>query len=398
MRRAALVVTTLAIVVGTLTGAALGPKSSVGTNVQCDREKRSSLTSFYNVEFYRCVDRVFSERFPYRNTLRRIKAWVDYYVFRSSPVPEVYVGIDRWLYFRHELPDYQKTACGKEQIARDLARSLSDLERILEASGRRFVVIVAPNKSTIYPEYVGLSRPSGCGKSSYDLLLDALEDFPVKGFIRLDDLLRDAKTNNQVYFMTDTHWNDLGARLVAGAILQDFPPIPWGASLGEASMVSEERVGDLAHMMGLGVRELVPRVQMKPGQFVEVEEPALPPRHISHVQVIPAASTGSPVLPRAVFYRDSFMVSALPFLKGAFEQIDAYWIQGGPIDFPTVGSEQALNASKIVLIEVVERDLGSLKIHVNAFQRLVSASPVGAGGLWKRAGRKKASNLTLRTE
>jgi hypothetical protein len=280
------------------------------------------------------------------------------------------------LNYYHELRDYQKDACEQTETMRDLARQLRDLEEVVEASGRRFVFIVAPNKSTIYPEYVGLSRSPRCGKSPYDLLLEAFDEYPVRRFIRLDQLLRDAKVQNQIYFKTDTHWNDIGAWLVARAILQEFPPAPWRTSVDEVTMKSDPHPGDLARMMGLGVSELAPHAQMAALRTVELEEPPLPPLNISHVRVIPEATAGGTLFPPAVFYRDSFMVYLLKYLKGAFEQIDAYWVEGGPIHLPTPGSEQALGTSRIVLVEVVERNLMYLKINVDAFREVFRSPSV----------------------
>jgi hypothetical protein len=364
------IATALFVASGILAGVALDPGMPLHTAV-LPGLANISFDDMRNPDFYSRVERLFNNHFPYRDTLRRTKAWVDYYVFWSSPVPEVHVGRDRWLYYRHELHDYQKDVCGQTQVMRDLARQLHELEEVVEASGRRFVFIVAPNKSTIYPEYVGLSRSPRCGKSPYDLLMEAFDEYPVRRFIRLDQMLREAKAHDQVYFKTDTHWNDVGARLVARAVLQEFPPAPWRTLLDEVTMKLDVHSGDLAHMMGLGVSELAPHAQMKPLRSVEVEEHPLPLLNIGHVRVIPEATAGVTLFPRAVFYHDSFMVVLQKFLNGAFEQIDAYSVKGGPMYLPIPGSEQSLGASGIVFVEVVERHLTSLKMNVDAFREVL---------------------------
>lgn len=72
-----------------------------------------------------------------------------------------------------------------------------------------------PNKATIYPELVGFERPDqDCGKSPYGLLLEAFEEFPVKGFIRLDKLLIEAKNGDPLYNKAGSHWT-LRAELIA---------------------------------------------------------------------------------------------------------------------------------------------------------------------------------------
>ena len=380
MRRVALILTALFISASTLTGLAPTVGDSPGIHTACTGGPDISLTDFRHTEFYSCVDQLFNERFPYRDPLRRTKALVDYYVFRSSPVSEVHVGTDGWLYYRDELDDYRKTACGEEDAARALARSFQDIERVIVTSGKRFVLVVAPNKSTIYPEYVGLKQSQTCGKSFYDLFLAALEEYPVSGFIRVDQLLLEAKRRKQVYFKTDTHWNEVGAHLVASRILLEFPQTTWRADLEEVTITSEERRGDLARLMGLNVEETVQNINMKPHQFVELVEPGSPPfRYFDHIRVNPQETADRILLPRAVFYRDSFMVILLKFLKGAFEQIDTYWFGEGANRFPAQGSEETLRDSKIVFVEVVERQLPFFKIGADVIQGLLGANSALAG-------------------
>lgn len=397
MRRVALILVGILVSAGTVMGAVFGPASSSGNTKACARDGLVSFADLRDVEYFACVDRLLNERFPFRDALRSATAWVDYYLFQSSPVPEVHVGRDRWLNYYHELRDYRKSACSQREEVRDLARKLHELEGVVEASGRQFVFLVAPNKSTIYPEYVGLSRPLDCGKSVYDLLLEAFEEYPVSGFVRVDALLREAKTRHQVYFEMDTHWNDIGAWLVARAILRRFPSTPWAVLVGEGVVGADQRVGDLARMMGLRVSEQIPKIQIETARVYKSEQPPEPPLNIRHTRLTLDVMPDEKVLPRAIFYRDSFMNTLFKFLQGAFVQIDAYWTEGGPIRLPMEGSESVLTDSSIVLIEVVERNLPVLNIDIEGFRRTLSR----VSGDLRYAAAKSAvgeQGSTLRTE
>ncbi len=377
--RVVVIATALFMASGIFIGVALDPGMPWHTTV-LPRLATISFDDLRSPEFYSHAEGLFNSHFPYREELRRSKAWVDYYIFGSSPVPEVYVGRDRWLNYRNELRDYQKDACDRTQAMRDLARQLHELEEVVEASGRTFVFTVAPNKSTIYPEHVGLSRSPTCRKSAYDLLLEAFRDYPVEHFVRLDGLLLEAKQRDQIYYRTDTHWNYVGALIVARALLQRLAPDAWREYLGEVWLTTSSFSGDLAAMMGLRVMEMVPRIATKRWQTLSTEDRSPTTLNIRHTMVIPDTSAEHtirpPILPRALFYRDSFMNTPLEVLGGAFAQIDTYWVEGGPIYLPTLGSERALGASSIVLVEAVERNLTYLKINVDAF-REVLMKPLG---------------------
>lgn len=370
--RTAVVVVALVIAFGILKGVA-NDSWMPGSAQIIRRVVAVSIGDIRSPDSYSHAEHLFNEHFPYRNELRRAKAFVDYYLFRSSPVPEVHVGPGGWLNYRDELNDFRKTACNEAQAMQDLARRLHQLEKLVEASGRTFLFMVAPNKSTIYPEYVGLSRSATCGKSRYDLLLEALREYPVKNFVRLDGLFLEAKQRARVYYRTDTHWNEEGALLVARAVLQRLSPHGWRAYLGEGKMTTASYSGDLARMMGLTVNEVVPALWVTLLKATSTEDRRLGAPDVLHTRVSPSvASIGVTPLPRAVVYHDSFMRVPLALLGGAFEQIDAYWADiTMDVRIPLAGSEEALKGSEIIMVEVVERNLANLKIDVSAFSEVL---------------------------
>lgn len=77
----------------------------------------------------------------------------------------------------------------------------------------KLVLVVGPNKSSIYPEYLpdGLI-PSTKKYSSF--FLDKLKEVPnLTIYDPTDDLLRLKNSEGTLYWMTDTHWNNKGAFL-----------------------------------------------------------------------------------------------------------------------------------------------------------------------------------------
>jgi hypothetical protein len=81
------------------------------------------------------------------------------------------------------------------------------LEKMITATGRRFLFTVAPGKAAIYPEYVG-SGASAAGSPVYKALLDAHARYPLAGFIRLEPALKKAKLNGiDVYHKQSRLWS-----------------------------------------------------------------------------------------------------------------------------------------------------------------------------------------------
>ena len=111
--------------------------------------------ALFNDTYYRSFDQYFNDSFSLRSLLIFAKRWLDYRLFHMTDAKEVHVGTDGWLYSRLSIDDYRKEACSEKQNIEQLVLALHATERLVAATGRRFYFIVAPNKSTIYPEYVG---------------------------------------------------------------------------------------------------------------------------------------------------------------------------------------------------------------------------------------------------
>ncbi|MBW2600340.1 MAG: hypothetical protein JRD47_00200, partial [Deltaproteobacteria bacterium] len=167
--------------------------------------------------YYRAFDQYFNDNFALRGPLTFTKNWLDYHVFRSTDSSEVHVGANGWLFDRKSIQVYRKEACYHQAFAHKLALEFHAVERIVEASGRRLIVTIAPDKSTIYPEFVGfVPKSDTCDRSLYDLFLENVNAHPLESFARCDRLLREWKKRGALlYNKTDAHWNSLGAKVVS---------------------------------------------------------------------------------------------------------------------------------------------------------------------------------------
>lgn len=77
----------------------------------------------------------------------------------------------------------------------------------------KVVLIIGPNKSNIYPEYLPENLVPSTKKYS-SFFLEKLKDIPnLIVYNPMDDFLRLKKSEGILYWMTDTHWNNKGAFL-----------------------------------------------------------------------------------------------------------------------------------------------------------------------------------------
>jgi alginate O-acetyltransferase complex protein AlgJ len=191
--------------------------------------------------------------------------------------------------------------------------------------GYPFIVVIAPDKQTIYPEFLPDQLAKPPMPSRLDQLISHLQKTrsPVQ-ILDLRPALLEAKQHRQVYFKTDSHWNDYGAyaayRVLLDAIQQALPSrkfIP--QTLSQFVVVTANRSGDLAQDLDL--------------YFEYQEQTTLlfrsdlytDPDRLNAMFSHPFTDGPNPHAPRLLLYNDSFAASLMQFLAPNFSQAYYAW-------------------------------------------------------------------------
>ena len=291
-------------------------------------------------QYYKAFDQYYNDSFALRSPLVFAKRWVDFRIFRMTDVPEVHIGNEGWLYSRRSIEDVRKEACGNKADAQQIALKLYALEKVIEASGRRFFFMVAPNKSTIYPEFVGyVPQRNACNRSRYDLLIESIAALPLKNFVGFDQLLREAKSSHALlYDKAGAYWNGLGAMVAAEAIQRQILEDP------------QEKV----------VFDYTPLATVDPCdlncQLMGFKSPTgdKPVRHY--------AGTGRPRHPFGIVYGDNFMQTLLPYLQQMLNRIDVIRAER----VPSRHHGEDLRKYEFIFLEKAESELDSLDIDIDS--------------------------------
>lgn len=185
----------------------------------------------------------FAGRFFLRPALITANSTVQAAVFRESASEDVVLGKDGWLFYADTLDDFQGTnpMTGRELFC--AARNLALLQEYCTQQGTAFLFVCAPNKNTIYPEYMpGQYRKTGA-TSDLDRLEQALTEQGVS-FCDLRETLTGRGT--RTYYRTDSHWNGYGSYLACGKILQALGK---ETAPADTAISSQAHAGDLYQML-----------------------------------------------------------------------------------------------------------------------------------------------------
>lgn len=171
-----------------------------------------------------------SEKYLWKETLiekyRKFKFNIGDNVFSYAVV-----GKDGWLFFTGEmsLKTYQKDAPLNVSNTKKLVAIFSQLDAAVKEYGGTFLVIVPPDKSTIYPQYMPDEIPVIGQTTSLDRLIERVEKHSDVRLLDLRPVLLQASNSSQVYYKTDTHWNCFGAfyayQETLSTVSEDYPNI-----------------------------------------------------------------------------------------------------------------------------------------------------------------------------
>ncbi|HRQ31863.1 MAG TPA: hypothetical protein PLM89_02020, partial [Anaerolineales bacterium] len=138
--------------------------------------------------------------------------------------PKVIVGEDDWLVYTAEgdIEDYQKVELFSDDELANFQANLDALSESYAQRGIKLLIVVSPNKNTIYPERVPDQIPVFGTTSKLDQAVNYLQANGKTQIIDLRPALLAAKAERQIYYATDTHWNDYGAYIAYSAIMEEL--------------------------------------------------------------------------------------------------------------------------------------------------------------------------------
>jgi alginate O-acetyltransferase complex protein AlgJ len=297
----------------------------------------------------------FADHFGLRPELVAIRARLGERLLKKSISPLVVFGSQGWQFYAgnrslenhlHEIPF--SAADLDEWAARLKAR-----EAWFAARGIAYLYDDAPDKASIYPEYMPPALVPGSGQTRLDQLDQRLSGDP--GLLDLRSALLAGKPAGQLYFKADTHWNDLGAYVGYRAIMRrlGLPPL----ERDPRRLVPIRVRVDIARISAVARTEPTTLYRRRctaarPSGF----DPAVFDRQRRNRQ--PAYTIPGTVCPtghgRLLIFHDSFATGLAPYLSDTFARVVYVWRT------PSFAAMQAMAAAEhpsVVIEERVERFL-----------------------------------------
>lgn len=257
----------------------------------------------------------------------------------ASVSDQVIIGEDGWLYFDETIADYTGVGALTEDERWQVKTVLETLDKALDVP---LAVMFVPNKSSVYPQYMPDMYPQAQEQTAAEWLLENCD-------AELIDVSA-ALTGDGLYHKTDTHWNNRGARIGAGVLIERLNALTGVQAVApdpDADYALESYDGDLGQM-------LFPQdppadeqlVYADAGRNYEYEGRYRTPEDLT------ITTTGGEAPLKLLMLRDSFTNLLIEPISNAYA--DVQYRRAMPLPLADAAEYDA------VVLEMVERRIGEL--------------------------------------
>ena len=298
-----------------------------------------------NTDYLSGLGDYFNDHFAFRQELVSFDSILRGRIFGVSSDDSVVVGRDGWLFYSDTLNDFTGSAPMSERKIFNIANNLSLTQSYVESTGAQFVFTIAPNKNTLYPQYMPYTY-SAAERSSHNAVVLG-EQLTARGVNYVDLFELFDGQDEVLYLARDSHWNNRGALLSCEALLSAVSHTDVSFSQLEGT-VTDDYVGDLNLMLyPLGAQPesnidyAIDNYTYTNGAS-SVEDPII-------------VTSASDVQGSLLMYRDSFGNTMLPFMASSFSS--ACFVRTVPYN---LGTYSMIYQPTVVIIEKVERSIDEL--------------------------------------
>ncbi len=326
-------------------------------------EDSTELNTEYTAELGDYV----SENFGFRQELVTANSVINEKLFFRSSNEKVILGKNDWYYFNETRDDYTGRSALSERGIYRLKKTLDLMNEYAEASNITMVFFSAPNKNSVYPQFMPANILKSKNSSNLDRLSESMKNCDYYIDMKSELQTQMQKDDRYYYLKNDSHWNNLGALTAFNSIENNLNEridkfdythytIPKNATVIETT-------GDLTDM-------LYPSVQKTDVQYdldIPVEFASEQP--LTNMMASEINTTCQGRYFNAICYRDSFFNSMINITSNAFAKVR--YTRTFPYDVTAARSGKY----NIAIVEIAERNLPTILNEAPIMDAVAKSAP-----------------------
>ncbi|MCF0260987.1 MAG: hypothetical protein HUJ54_14090, partial [Erysipelotrichaceae bacterium] len=219
---------------------------------------------------------------------------------------QVLLGKDDWLFYKSvedgdPVSDYIGEERFSEQQKADAAANLSQLTEYFKGRSQVFAAMSIPNKASVYPEQMPDTIIQVNDYSKGRELVDYVQSNTGVNMINAYPALMEARKDRQVYYSTDTHFNQIGNFVACMELLKGLGLPTQPLSSVSFKEIYKDWSGDLALICSMSD-------QFKQDTYYELNTDTVDPNAKNHKKLL--------------LIGDSFASQMTPILKNYFDEVN----------------------------------------------------------------------------
>lgn len=180
-----------------------------------------SWAAWYTDSLQHQMERHLNDQFGFRRSLVRLNNQVEWSLFGEVRARDVVVGRDNWLYEA----GYIQTLYGEDYVGSEKlqhwARQAARFQKMLHRYGKLLVIVLAPGKGSIYPEFIPAHLQQPLSDTTNYLEFSHLLRERNVNVIDFNAWFKGLKANtpHPLYPKTGIHWSVYGKYLAVDSLL-----------------------------------------------------------------------------------------------------------------------------------------------------------------------------------
>lgn len=289
----------------------------------------------------------------------------------------VIVGYDGYMFYEDTIEDFNGRSVLNGSVYNRAKEMLESSQKWAESHGMKFYIVIAPNKNTVYPDYM----PEGYQIASYrryDQFVELINDAGITAVDLRDAMAQSvqAAPEKNLYYKYDTHWNNhagfIAYQTTMNMIKKDFPNVVIHQKSEYQVNYVETYMKDQAYYLGqysyykdygpvytLKSPNTATLVDYDPiqgwGQFAFAYEvtSGKDKGFSDKLKWLQYENEYNKNAPNAYVLRDSYSIAMIPFMKDSFHLSTYNWT----FSLNQCKSEILANDTDVIIAVIAERNL-----------------------------------------
>ena len=309
----------------------------------------------FNMNFLEECGAYFEDHFAFRPHMVNANAWLQDTLLNQSATDQVILGDDGWMFFSGTMDDYRNENQLSDRGLNNAVHNLRIMQSYVQSKDSQFLLMIVPNKNTLYGEYMPDYQLVGKGDGNLERIQPMLDEAGI-AYVNLLEAFN--KEDEVLYYKEDSHWTNKGAVLAYKNMMKAIQGKRSEADRFDAVSydIVKEHMGDLAEMLYpiTGILE-DNEIYDYDWQYEYVRE--VVDNMDNWIETTTPGQDGT-----LLMYRDSFGESLLPFMAEAFE--NAYFSRLVPYNMANLNEYKP----DVVIVERVERRIAAFAEEPAAMQ------------------------------